>query len=216
MSKSFGARKNILFLLIIIWNAILILFYWKPYLTETIQFLNYDEIKYEIIGGYVNKQFLEEYIYYNFILFVTSIICIISEFLFSFFSFKNTKWIKFIGIGIFTQTLISTLLNVWKNYFVDSYNGTEVISLKMWAISSIAICIPFIITALLKRKILYTILSIATIFQIISTITIFQSNRGFLLTESITNPYYFSLIFECVSGIIIYILYWMLILTKSK
>ena len=50
----------------------------------------------------------------------------------------------------------------------------------------------------------------------ISSIMIFQSNRGFLLTESITNPNYLSTIVQCVNGAVVYILYWILICIKSK
>lgn len=216
MNKSFWTRKNTLLALLVIWNIILILFYWKSYLIETIQFLNRDEIKYEIIGGYASKQFVEENIYYNFVMFGISITCIISELLFSIISFKNKKWTKFASIGIFTQTIFSTLLNVWKNYFVDSYNETEIIGLKMWTIISIAICILFIMFTFLNNKILYVVLSIATILQLISTIMVFQSNQGFLLTQSITNPNYLSIIFQCVNGAVIYILYWILICTKFE
>ena len=216
MNKSFWTRKNILLIIIVIWNILLLLFYWKPYLIGTIHFLNRDEIKYEIIGGSVSKQFVEEYIYYNFMLFGISIACIISELLFSVLSLKNTNYTKFISIGIFTQTIFFTLLNVWKNYFIDSYNETEIIGLKMWTIISIVICILLIVFTLLNNKILYVILSVATILQLINTIMIFQSNRGFLLTQSITNKNYFSIVLQCVNGIILYILYWIIVFTKSK
>lgn len=216
MYKSFWTRKNILLILIVIWNIFLILFYWKPYLIGTIHFLNRDEIKYEIIGGYASKQFVEEYIYYNFVLFGVSITCIISELLFSVLSLKNTNYTKFISIGISTQTIFFVLLNVWKNYFVDSYNETEIIGLKMWSIISITICTLLIIFTFLNNKILYVILSVTTILQLISTIMIFQSNRGFLLTQSITNPNYLSIVSQCISGIVVYALYWMLIISKSK
>lgn len=216
MNKSFWARKNIMFILIVIWNILLVLFYWKPYFKETMRFFNNDVIKYGIIGGSVSKQFVEEYIYYNFTLFGISIACIISELLFSVLSLKNTNYTKFISIGIFTQTIFFTLLNVWKNYFIDSYNETEIIGLKMWTIISIVICILLIVFTLLNNKILYVILSVATVLQLISTIMIFQSNRGFLLTQSITNKNYFSIVLQCVNGIILYILYWIIVFTKSK
>lgn len=140
----------------------------------------------------------------------------IYELLFSIISFKNRKWIKFISIGIFIQTIFSTLLNVWKNYFIDSYNETEIIGLKMWIIIPITICILLITLTFLNNKILYGFLSVATILQLISTIMVFQSNQGFLLTQSITNPNYLSIIFQCVNGAVIYILYWILICTKSE
>lgn len=216
MNKSFWTRKNILLILIVIWNILLVLFYWKPYFKETMRFFNNDVIKYGIIGGSVSKQFVEEYIYYNFTLFGISIACIISELLFSVLSLKNTNYTKFISIGIFTQTIFFTLLNVWKNYFIDSYNETEIIGLKMWTIISIVICILLIVFTLLNNKIFYMILSMATVLQVISTIMILQSNRGFLLTQSITNPNYFSIIFQCVNGIILYILYWILLIGSAK
>lgn len=216
MNKSFWTRKNISLILIVIWNIFLILFYWKPYLIGTIHFLNRDEIKYGIIGGYVSKLFIEENIYYNFTLFGISIACIISELLFSVISLKNTNYTKFVSIGIFTQTIFFTLLNVWKNYFIDSYNETEIISLKMWTIVSVVICMLLIVFTLLNNKILYVVLSVATVLQLISTIMIFQSNRGFLLTQSITNPNYFSIILQCVNGIVVYILYWIIVYTKSE
>lgn len=214
MNKSFWTRKNILLILMVIWNIFLFLFYWKSYLMETLSFQ--ENIKYEIIGGYASRQFVEEYIYYNFVLFGISIVCILSELLFSVLSLKNTIYTKFISIGIFTQTIFFTLLNVWKNYFIDSYNETEIIGLKMWTIISITICILLIVFTLLNNKILYVILSVATVLQLISTIMIFQSNRGFLLTQSITNKNYFSIVLQCVNGIILYILYWIIVFTKSK
>lgn len=216
MNKLFWTRKNILLILIVIWNIFLILFYWKPYLIGTIHFLNRDEIKYGIISDSVSKQFVEEYIYYNFTLFGISIACIISELLFSVLSLKNAIYTKFISMGIFTQTIFSALLNVWKNYFIDSYNETEIIGLKMWTIISITICILLIVFTLLNNKISYVVLSVATVLQLISTIIIFQSNRGFLLTQSIINPNYFSIVSQCVSGAVVYILYWIVIYTKSK
>lgn len=214
MNKSFGTRKNILFILIIIWNVFLILFYWKPYLLGILSFKK--NIKYEIISGYASKLFVKENIYYNFILFGISITCIIFELIFSVLSLKNTNYTKFISIGIFTQTIFLTLLNVWKNYFIDSYNETEIIGLKMWTIISSVICILLVVFTLLNNKILYAVLSVTTVLQLISTIMIFQSNRGFLLTQSITNPNYFSIVFQCVNGIIVYILYWIVVYTKSE
>ena len=216
MNKSFWIRKNIMLILIVIWNILLVLFYWKPYFKETMRFFNNDVIKYGIISGSVSKQFVEEYIYYNFTLFGISIACIISELLFSVLSLKNTNYTKFISIGIFTQTIFFALLNVWKNYYVDSYNGTEVISLKMWTIISIIICILLIITVLLKNKMLYAVLSITTILQVIDVVIAFKLDKGFFLNESITNPWYIVEIFRCIYGIVIYILYWTLIYTKSE
>ena len=213
MNKLFRTRKNILLILIVIWDVFSILFYWKPYLLEILNFQ--ENIKYEIIGGYISKQFVEEHIYYNYALFDISIVCIISELLFTVLSLKNTNSTKFISIGIFTQTIFFTLLNVWKNYFIDSYNETEIIGLKMWVIVSITICILLVVFASLNNKILYAVLGVATILQLISTIMIFQSNRGFLLTQSITSPNYFSIVFQCVNEIVIYILYWILIIIKS-
>ena len=212
MNKS--SRKNILLMLIVIWNIFLILFYWKPYLFEILNFQ--ENIKYEIIGGYVSKQFIEENIYYNFVLFGVSITCILSELLFSVLSLKNINYTKFISIGIFTQTIFYTLLNIWKNCFIDSYNETETIGLKTWVIISISICILFIVITLINNKILYAVLSIATVLQLISTIVTFQSNRGFLLTQSITNPNYLSIIFQCVNGIVAYILCWIVVCIKSE
>ena len=63
MNKLFRTRKNILLILIVIWDVFSILFYWKPYLLEILNFQ--ENIKYEIIGGYISKQFVEEHIYYN-------------------------------------------------------------------------------------------------------------------------------------------------------
>ena len=214
MNKSFWTRKNILLMLIVIWNIFLILFYWKPYLFEILNFQ--ENIKYEIIGGYASKLFVEENIYYNFTLFGISIACIISELLFSVLSLKNINYTKFISIGIFTQTIFYTLLNIWKNYFIDSYNETETIGLKTWVIISISICILFIVITLINNKILYAVLSIATVLQLISTIVTFQSNRGFLLTQSMTNPNYLSIIFQCVNGIVAYILCWIVVCIKSE
>lgn len=216
MNKSFWTRKNIMLILIVIWNILLLLFYWKPYFKETMRFFNNDVIKYGIIGGSVSKQFVEEYIYYNFTLFGISIACIIFELLFSILSLKNTNYTKFISIGIFTQTIFFTLLNVWKNYFIDSYNETEIIGLKMWTIISITICILIIITVLLKNKMLYTVLSITTILQAIDVVIAFKLDNGFFLSESITNPWYIIEIFRCIHGIIIYALYWILTIFKSK
>lgn len=216
MNKSFWTKKNILIILIIIWNIFLILFYWKPYLIWTIHFLNCDVVKYGIISNSISKQFIEENIYYNFTLFGISITCILSELLFSVLSLKNTNYTKFISIGIFTQTILFILLNVWKNYFIDSYNETEIISLKMWVIISITICMLLIVFTLLNNKTLYAVLSVATVLQLINTIMIFQSNRGFLLTQSITNRNYFSIVLQCLNGIVVYILYWIVIYTKSK
>ena len=214
MNKSFWTRKNILLILMVIWNIFLFLFYWKSYLMETLRFQ--ENIKYEIIGGYASKQFVEEYIYYNLVLFGISIACILSELLFSVLSLKNTIYTKFISIGIFTQTIFFTLLNVWKNYFIDSYNETEIIGLKMWTIISITICILIIITVLLKNKMLYTVLSITTILQVIDVVIAFKLDKGFFLSESITNPWYIIEIFRCIHGIIIYALYWILTIFKSK
>ncbi len=45
MNKSFGTRKNILFILIIIWNVFLILFYWKPYLLGILSFKKISNMK---------------------------------------------------------------------------------------------------------------------------------------------------------------------------
>ena len=168
MNKLFRTRKNILLILIVIWDVFSILFYWKPYLLEILNFQ--ENIKYEIIGGYISKQFVEEHIYYNYALFDISIVCIISELLFTVLSLKNTNYTKFISIGIFTQTIFFTLLNVWKNYFIDSYNETEIIGLKMWVIVSITICILLVVFASLNNKILYAVLGVATILQLISTI----------------------------------------------
>lgn len=214
MNKSFWTRKNILLILIVFWNVFLFLLYWKSYLMETLKFQ--ENIKDEIIGGYASKQFVEEYIYYNFTLFGISIACIISELLFSVLSLKNTNYTKFISIGIFTQTIFFTLLKVWKNYFIDSYNETEIISLKVWTIISIVICVLFIISVLLKNQILYTVLSIATILQVIDVVIAFKLDKGFFFSEPITNPWYIVEIFRCIHGIAIYILYWILIYTKSE
>ncbi len=86
----------------------------------------------------------------------------------------------------------------------------------MWTIISSVICILLVVFTLLNNKILYAVLSVTTVLQLISTIMIFQSNRGFLLTQSITNPNYFSIVFQCVNGIIVYILYWIVVYTKSE
>ncbi len=139
---------------------------------------------------------MQEKIYYNFVLFGTSITCIISELLFSIFSFKNDNLIKYLSVGIYTQTVFSTLLNVWKNYFVAQRNETEIINLKIWSIVSITVCISLIIIMLLKNKILYIILSITTILQISYTII-------FSKAHTLDNIYS---IFQCVHGIMIYII----------
>ena len=203
MSKSHWTRKNILLTLMIIWNLILILFYWKPYLLETISLK--EHIKYEIIGGYVSKQFIEENIYYHFALFCISITCMFFESLSIIVSFKNIKYIKFISIGIYIQTILSMLLGVWKKYFVDSYNKFEIIDFKIWIIVSIIICLTIIIASK-NTKTKHVFFYIATILQIVYTMSS-------LKTYSLNNIY---TIFECTNGIVIYILYWILITTKSE
>ena len=207
-------KRTVLLLVIMLWNIISIVFYWIPYLSEISKFI--DDIKYEIIGGYVNKPYLEKNIYGHMFLGTMSIICTLFLFIMCILSYKKRRMTKYVGIGIIMQTFMIILLKIWNDNLVDDYNGTEVISLKYWLIISIIVSIGICFVYVLYNKISFVILFISSILQIINAIEFFKLNIGFLTQESIANLNYLSIVFQCTSGVTLYILYWILFIDSTK
>lgn len=207
-------KKTIFLSLIILWCAISIVFYWIPYLSEISDFAN--NIKYEIISGYISEQYLNKNIYSLIYLSIINIMCILFLFVVCILSYKKERLIRYIGVGIIWQTLIIILLKVWNNNLVDDYRNTEVISLKYWLMISITICVIISILYIFNKKLTYIILCIATFLQIFYTIELFKLNLGFFTQESIINTNYLSIIFQCIDGVVIYILFWTLLIDSVK
>lgn len=206
MNKSFWTRKNIMLILIVIWNILLVLFYWKPYLINILEFMNSDAVKYKIL----NNRDIQKGLYCPMILISIIFVCVLMELIYTILSYINNKWIRFISIGIYIQTIYSFLLKIWNNNFSDSYE------IKTWIISSTLVCITIVIFALKQVK-QNTIFIFMTTLQLIYTLLSFKTYTfSFFRNEPITKPYYFYAIFECLHGIVIYILYWILIYTKSE
>lgn len=213
--KKIKINKKTFFLsLIILWNIISIVFYWTPYLSGISKFA--DNIKYEIIGGYVSEQYLDKNIYSLTCLSIISIICIFFSFVMCILSYKKEKMIKYIGIGIIWQTLVKVLLKVWNDNLIDNYRNVEIISLKYWLIISIITCVIISVLYVFNRKLMYIVLCITTVLQCLNVVEVLKSNIGLLTQGSITNPNYLSIIFQCINGITIYILYWILLIDSVK
>lgn len=218
MKKIELKKKTIFLSLIILWCAISVIFYWVLYLFESLKFA--DNIKYEIIGGYVSKQFLEKNICSHIFISIISIICILFSFVICILSYKKEKMIKFIGIGTIVQTFFMVFLKFWNDnlvyadYSVDV--EAEIVSFKSWLIISTVTCIIISLIYSFYNKPSFIILGISTILQVFNTIELFKSNIGFLTQESITNTNYLSIVFQCINGIVIYILYWILLIYTEK
>lgn len=209
--------KTIILSLIMLWSIISIIFYWIPYLFSIFApFSDLETLKYLINNGCINKQELEIYVYSPVLLCAVNIICILYLIIMSILSYKNWNFVRHIGIGIVVQTFFTMLLKIWMENLVNNYNDTEIINLKYWLIISVVVCIVVVSLYILKKWLAYILLGISTILQVFSTIELFKYNIGFLAQETITNPYYLSIIFQCVNGIIIYILYWILLIVSIK
>lgn len=217
MKKIEFSNKTIFLSLIILWNIISIIFYWIPHLFSIfVPFSDLETLKYLINSGCINKQELEIYVYSPVLLCIVNIICILYLIIISILSYKNWNFVRHIGIGIIVQTFFTMLLKIWMKNLVNNYNDTEIINLKYWLIISIVVCVVVVTLYILKKWLAYILLGILTILQVFNTIELFKYNMGFLAQESITNPNYLSVIFQCVNGIIIYILYWILLIDSIR
>lgn len=207
-------KKTSLLLLIVLWCIVSITFYWIPWIVEPLKLLNW--LKDEVDVGYVSKQFLEKNIYSSIIIGIISIICISYSFIMCIL-FQKRKVKKYIGIGIVIQTFFMILLKSWNNTLVNAdYNAndaTEIISFKYWIVISFIICFIVCFLYFFNNKISYIILGASTALQILDTVELIKSNIEFLIQESITNPYYLPIVFQCINGVVIYVLYWTLIIS---
>lgn len=207
-------RKNILLCLIMLWSLVSIIFYWMPYLFTALQ--SNKDLQYEIIGGYVSKPYLEKYIYSHIFLWVISMICILYLIITCILSLTKALIVRYIGIGITIQTLFMKLLEFWSNNLIDANYyadmATENISFQCWIIISVIACIVVCILYFFCCKISFMILLTSSILQICNTIDLFKSNIDFLIQEKITTPGYMLIVFQCINGIFVYIIYWFLII----
>ena len=202
--------------LLLLWSIISIVFYWIPWIIEPLNLLSW--LKDEIDAGYVCKQFLEKNIYSSIIIGTVSIICMLYSFIICILSPKRKT--KKIGIGIVIQTFFMILLKLWNDTLVNAdYNindATEIISFKYWIIISLFLCIIICFLYFLNNEISYIILGVSTVLQVFDTVKLTKLNIEFLTKKSIIDPEYTIVVFQCINGIVMYILYWMLLIDSVK
>ena len=207
-------KKTVLLLLIILWCVTSAVFYWSSYFIDILDFKK--NVKYEIIYGYCNKTFLDENLYYHLTYAFLNSICVVTMLIFSIVSLVKQKSTKLIGVLMSIQTMISTLLKIWMNYLIDSINNTETIDLRIWICISIIVSIGIGLIMCLKQIDFIPFFLSITVLQVIDTIFLIQTNINFIRVEPITNPNYIKTIYWCINGTIVYVLYWILFVQKSK
>ncbi len=206
MKKLFNNKVSfILLIFIIIWTAIILI-------TRAIPALNYEfrlieSIKYEIIGGYASKCFIQRKvvgnIFYNMVYTLSFTFILV----FSVITIFIPKTIKAVGITLIAQVITLLSLDMWYRFLADELRDTVLIDIKLYIGITILITIAFTLLSFKQNK-FYLILGIVTLLQCFYTINLVKEYIG-----SINN---IQIIFQCFSEIVIPILYWMIILLRKK
>lgn len=209
--KAVNARKTFLLSLIILWCIATVMFYWIPYLSEISAGFK-DNVGSGGMCGFASTEDLIDKLNKNTFFVISGIICIICilcSLVICMISYKRNA-IRYIGIGVIIQTVFSLLIKLWNNYCMNNVKIESNIPSR-WLIIAIIACIIICILYNLNYKVGCTLLGIATFLQVLNIIGIVQLGVGNLTSVSIR-----SIIFQCISAVTIYVLYWPLLVWSFR
>lgn len=191
--------STVLLGLIIIFSGILICFQIIPSCTSVLNFA--ENVKYEILGGYVDDYFVQREIVYPlsysiFLLVTYGLIAI-----FALMTIFKKNMVKTLGAIIVGQNIGVLLLEVWNAFGEGKIDITYCLCL-------LAIFTIIVVVLSLLNKLKYPMLVIASLIQCINTI--------YLLSKYINVLNNIFVIMDCFSLISILILYWFVCLTQNK
>lgn len=193
---SYNIITKTILILIIIWSCILIFIYAIPSLNSSINFVC--STKYEIVGGYADKHYIQGYIIYPILFKSVYILLLIPIITFSIILiFNKNKNIKPITLTIIIQNLLTLTFHIWNEYLIG------VLDIALFLCLCIIFICPFVIMLYRKNFLLLTLFFV-TLIQIINILSIN------VIYDNVYEIFrYFGLIF-------IIILYWLLILCNYK
>lgn len=192
---SYNIITKIILILIIIWSCILIFIYVVPSLNSSINFAY--NTRYEIIGGYADKHYIQECIIYPILFKSVYILLLIPIIMFSIISIFKNKNIKPIALTIIIQNLLILAFHIWNEYLIG------VLDIALFLCLCVIFICPFVAIMHKKNFLLLTLFFI-TLIQIINILSIN------VIYDNIYEIFrYFGLMF-------IVILYWLLVLCNYK